>query len=285
MVAAYLNLLRSVTRRWPWWALFASALMLAIAHAFERFGGLAPCLLCLKQREVYWTAMGVAAVAIVAGPLLKRTAMVRLLCAVLALVDVRRAVDRVDQHDRRHAPVVDSAGRIQPRTWVVNESGVYDLVIRSDKPQARTFRRWMTSEELPQIRRTGTYTGAVAVPSQPASELDILRRAIDQIEEAQQRAARAEQAAMEAAQDSRMANARIDAIEGRHDWFSALGYAKTYGLRTDSVSLARLGKLAATLGRTEGVEPNKVQHAHYGAVNEFPLHIWQRASAALGGAA
>jgi len=40
--------------RWPVLALAASALMLAAAHAFERFGGLAPCPLCLRQREVYW---------------------------------------------------------------------------------------------------------------------------------------------------------------------------------------------------------------------------------------
>jgi disulfide bond formation protein DsbB len=86
MIAAYLSLLRSVTRHWPWWALAVSALMLAIAHAFETFGGLAPCLLCLKQREAYWIAMGVAAAAIVAGPFLKRPAIVRLLCGTLVVV-------------------------------------------------------------------------------------------------------------------------------------------------------------------------------------------------------
>jgi disulfide bond formation protein DsbB len=86
MIAAYLSLLRFVTRRWPWWALFASALMLAIAHAFERFGGLAPCLLCLKQREVYWTAMAVAAAGIAAGYLFKRPVVTRLFCAALALI-------------------------------------------------------------------------------------------------------------------------------------------------------------------------------------------------------
>lgn len=86
MIAAYLSLLRSVTRRWPWWALFASALMLAIAHAFERFGGLSPCLLCLKQREVYWAAMGVAAAGIAAGLVFKRPVVTRVFCAVLALV-------------------------------------------------------------------------------------------------------------------------------------------------------------------------------------------------------
>lgn len=52
--------------RWPLMALIASAAMLAVAHAFERFGGLAPCYLCLKQREVYWVAMAVGAAAIVA---------------------------------------------------------------------------------------------------------------------------------------------------------------------------------------------------------------------------
>jgi len=44
-------------------ALAASLAMLATAHAFERFGGYAPCLLCLKQREVYWVAAGMALVA------------------------------------------------------------------------------------------------------------------------------------------------------------------------------------------------------------------------------
>jgi len=40
--------------RWPAAAVAASAAMLAAAHAFEAFGGLAPCPLCLRQREVYW---------------------------------------------------------------------------------------------------------------------------------------------------------------------------------------------------------------------------------------
>jgi len=57
-----MKLLRAVLAQWLLWALFSSALMLAIAHAFETFGGLAPCTLCLKQREVYWVAGAVALV-------------------------------------------------------------------------------------------------------------------------------------------------------------------------------------------------------------------------------
>ena len=52
--------------RWLLWALFSSALMLAIAHAFETFGGYAPCTLCLRQREVYWVAGSVALAGIIA---------------------------------------------------------------------------------------------------------------------------------------------------------------------------------------------------------------------------
>lgn len=54
------KLIRAVVDHWLFWALFASALMLATAHAFETFGGYAPCTLCLRQREVYWVAGTVA---------------------------------------------------------------------------------------------------------------------------------------------------------------------------------------------------------------------------------
>ncbi|MFN7056435.1 disulfide bond formation protein B [Hyphomonas sp.] len=47
--------------RWPVLALAASALMLAAAHAFEQFGGLYPCPLCLRQREVYWALIAMIA--------------------------------------------------------------------------------------------------------------------------------------------------------------------------------------------------------------------------------
>lgn len=54
---------RLLTRWWTAFALLASLSMLGAAHAFERFAGLAPCNLCLKQREVFWAAAAIAAVA------------------------------------------------------------------------------------------------------------------------------------------------------------------------------------------------------------------------------
>lgn len=54
------GLYRLLTRWWTAFALAASLALLAAAHAFERFEGLAPCNLCLKQREVYWGAVLIA---------------------------------------------------------------------------------------------------------------------------------------------------------------------------------------------------------------------------------
>lgn len=59
MIALY----RLLTRWWTAFVLVIAMAMLGAAHAFERFAGLAPCNLCMKQREVFWAAIAVAATA------------------------------------------------------------------------------------------------------------------------------------------------------------------------------------------------------------------------------
>lgn len=75
-------MLAPLLRYWPFAALLASVMMLATAHLFEYFG-YQPCLLCLKQREVYWAAIAVAVAAIAARRLLKGVAAAVLVSDVL----------------------------------------------------------------------------------------------------------------------------------------------------------------------------------------------------------
>ncbi|MET0294511.1 MAG: disulfide bond formation protein B, partial [Phenylobacterium sp.] len=79
------RLIEMVLERWALVALISSALMLAIAHAFEA-AGYAPCLLCLRQREVYWVAGAVALAGAVAGLALKGRTWTALVAAVLGAI-------------------------------------------------------------------------------------------------------------------------------------------------------------------------------------------------------
>ena len=63
----------------------------------------------------------------------------------------------VDEDDSLKQGLIDSVGRTQ-ETIIINESGLYSLILSSKLPNAKTFKRWITSEVIPSIRKHGTYT-------------------------------------------------------------------------------------------------------------------------------
>lgn len=81
-------------------------------------------------------------------------------CVALGIAKYRDAVSRLDP-DERGSVLVDTLGGAQ-ETSTVSEPGFYKLVMRSRKPEAKAFQRWVTHEVLPSIRRTGGYMAARA---------------------------------------------------------------------------------------------------------------------------
>lgn len=79
-------------------------------------------------------------------------------CVALGIAKYRDAVSRLDP-DERGSVLVDTLGGAQ-ETSTVSEPGFYKLVMRSRKPEAKAFQRWVTHEVLPSIRRTGGYMAA-----------------------------------------------------------------------------------------------------------------------------
>lgn len=77
-------------------------------------------------------------------------------CEVLGLSTPARVAERLDSDEVSQAHLIDSMGRKQS-TYVINESGLYNVILRSDKPEAKPFRKWVTSEVLPSIRQHGAY--------------------------------------------------------------------------------------------------------------------------------
>lgn len=65
-------------------------------------------------------------------------------------------LDHVDDEDKDEVPIQDSIGRSQ-NTPIINESGLYSLVLSSKLPTAKKFKRWVTSEVIPSIRKHGAY--------------------------------------------------------------------------------------------------------------------------------
>ena len=90
-------------------------------------------------------------------------------CDILGHSNVSMALDRLDDDERSKF----NLGR-QGETNIVNEAGLYSLVLGSRKPEAHEFKRWVTHEVLPQIRKTGGY-----IPTTDADDdMTILAKAV-----------------------------------------------------------------------------------------------------------
>ena len=79
------------------------------------------------------------------------------ICRELEISHVKDTATRIDEDDLGQTEVIDRMGRSQ-KVWIINESGLYTVILRSDKPQAKPFRKWVTSVVLPSIRKTGSYS-------------------------------------------------------------------------------------------------------------------------------
>lgn len=113
-------------------------------------------------------------------------------CAALGISRTDDGVGRLDD-DEKDADSIRTPGGDQEMT-VINESGLYALVLRSRKPEARKFAKWVTSEVLPAIRKTGSYT-APQYKQNPGDSLtvaqadvlrDMLKTAVEKLPHDQQ---------------------------------------------------------------------------------------------------
>jgi anti-repressor protein len=118
------------------------------------------------------------------------------ICKALGLSNPTMALRGLDEDEKGLSPIETPGGT--QNMAVVNESGMYALIVRSDKPNAKPFRRWVTGDVLPALRRTGRYdvadrdvverdTNQSAIPQ---SFAEALRLAADQHEQIEAQRAR-----------------------------------------------------------------------------------------------
>lgn len=100
--------------------------------------------------------------------------LLRDVCKILGLGQVAGVTRRLDDDVIWNHPIEDSLGRTQVAVFV-NEDGLYDVILDSRKHEAKKFRKWITSEVLPSIRKTGSY-------EQPSNTKLLLQAALQQEE-------------------------------------------------------------------------------------------------------
>lgn len=108
--------------------------------------------------------------------------MLRDVCDVLGILKTTEVAARLDSDEVGQTDVIDSKGRKQ-NMLIVNELGLYSVVPRSDKPEAKDFKRWVTHEVLPTLRRTGSYSMKTAQPMTPAQLLAAQAKVLVEMEQ------------------------------------------------------------------------------------------------------
>ena len=107
-------------------------------------------------------------------------------CGVIGIANARNVRSRLEEDDVRQMDTIDSLGRNQQVTFIT-ESGLYDVIIRSDSEKAKPFRKWVTSEVLPSIRKHGAYMTSDTLEKALTSPDFLIQLAINLKEEKQKR--------------------------------------------------------------------------------------------------
>lgn len=98
-------------------------------------------------------------------------------CRVLGIGNTSDAARRLDDDEKHTLDNVEGIAASQVQSFtIINESGLYSLVLTSRKPEAKRFKKWITSEVIPSIRKTGSYghTDPIAVLNDPAAMRGLL---------------------------------------------------------------------------------------------------------------
>ncbi|MGE8207746.1 BRO family protein [Heyndrickxia sp. NPDC080065] len=105
-------------------------------------------------------------------------------CVILEISNSRDAVYRLDEDEKAMSVIPTQFGNKEMN--IINESGLYELIFSSRKPEAKIFKKWVKQEVLPSIRKTGSYSTEKVVPlSKDQALVTVLRTTADLVEDTQ----------------------------------------------------------------------------------------------------
>lgn len=150
--------------------------------------------------------------------------VLRDVCQVLGLSTPARVAERLDD-DEKGVSLIHTPGGKQEMT-IINEPGLYSVILRSDKPEAKAFKRWVVHEVLPSIRKNGSY----GMNTEALQELAEINR---QLEQYRQRYESVDEEVAQARKQLTLARANYDRMcKVRSMWLQTIRYQE---VRRDAI--------------------------------------------------
>lgn len=171
----------------------------------------------------------------------------------LGYTNPRKALgDHVDGEDKNTVTIRDGI-KGNPNKTVINESGMYSLIISSKLPTAKKFKHWVTSEVLPDIRKHGLYAKQSVIDmmlNDPDSCIELLTEYKKEKQEKE----------------------RLQAeLDYSKEWYSIKRVAKLNDISWKSISWRKLKRASADIG----IGVKKIFDANYGEVNTYHVKAWE----------
>jgi prophage antirepressor-like protein len=138
----------------------------------------------------------------------------------------------------------------------VNEPGLYTLIIRSNKPEAKKFRKWITSEVLPAIRKSGKYE------IDNISEIDLIIQSAQSLKKFELK---------QIEHDNRLSTleAKSHQNSGQTGYWTIIAWSRLNNLKLSLDEATKRGREAARLSNVWGVDISKVPDERFGFVNSY----------------
>nr|DAD62998.1 MAG TPA: repressor domain protein [Caudoviricetes sp.] len=191
-------------------------------------------------------------------------------CDILELTNPTVVAKRLDEDEKAKFDLGLKNGEL---TNFTNESGLYTLILRSDKPEAKPFRKWITSEVIPAIRKTGKYE------EKPMTSAQYLLQQAQWMVEAENRMNNIEN---DVAQNNQiLGNMKKDLTRIEHNerrivtsnHLTVIAYANMKGIKPNTYNSSVMGRKATKVCRTRGLLTGTVVDSKYGLINTYPLEV------------
>ena len=180
------------------------------------------------------------------------------ICDILGLTNPTVVTQRLDEDEVTKFNLGSKVGI----TNFTNESGLYTLILRSDKPEAKPFRKWITSEVIPAIRKTGKYE------EKPMTSAQYLLQQAQWMVEAENRMSNIENNDKSI---RRLENNQRRTVTSTH--LTVIAYANIKGIKPKSYHAPSIGKKATRMCRERNLMTGTTVDSRYGLINTYPIEV------------